>query len=176
MKGIDRATLAERRLGEHRKEETNMRLNPARPGEDGLARVGILRGVLGEPHADDVGCLEFRGDVQMSGIRWQRERMADQMTTCARCEDEYNLRDGEEPSKYCDSCAQERVVELEELVTRISHWTCECTGVQQVVGDYCAPCLCRRAMKGLSATPLDPIADDQEVPDPPEPRLPREGE
>jgi hypothetical protein len=36
--------------------------------------------------------------------------------TCARCEDEYNLRDGMEPSKYCDPCAQIRVTELEALL------------------------------------------------------------
>lgn len=36
--------------------------------------------------------------------------------TCARCEDEYSLRDGMEPSKYCDPCAQEIVSELEAML------------------------------------------------------------
>lgn len=43
--------------------------------------------------------------------------------TCARCEDEYSLRDGMEPSKYCDPCAQERVSELEAmLATEPQRW------------------------------------------------------
>ncbi len=33
--------------------------------------------------------------------------------TCSRCEEEYSLRDGMEPSKYCDLCAQELIPELE---------------------------------------------------------------
>lgn len=32
---------------------------------------------------------------------------------CQRCESEYNLRDGYEVSKYCDTCAQELVTEYE---------------------------------------------------------------
>jgi hypothetical protein len=32
---------------------------------------------------------------------------------CARCEEEYSLHDGMDPSRYCDPCAQERVSELE---------------------------------------------------------------
>jgi PHP family Zn ribbon phosphoesterase len=70
-----------------------------------------------------------------------------EIPTCARCEGEYALRDGEEPSKYCDPCAQERVVELEELVNRISHWPCE--EPAQTSGCECASCLCRQSMKGL---------------------------
>lgn len=38
---------------------------------------------------------------------------------CERCETEYNLHDGYEPSKYCDYCAQERVSELEPMLKKI---------------------------------------------------------
>lgn len=38
---------------------------------------------------------------------------------CARCEDEYFLRDGMEPTKYCDPCAHERVAELEALLEKL---------------------------------------------------------
>ena len=33
---------------------------------------------------------------------------------CERCEDEYSLRDGMEPTKYCDACAHQTVSELEQ--------------------------------------------------------------
>ena len=39
--------------------------------------------------------------------------------TCARCGDEYNLRDGMDPSKYCDPCAQEHISELEPMLKRL---------------------------------------------------------
>ena len=45
MKGIDRATLAERRLGEHRKEETNMRL-PHSAGDSMTFLRDIPRGLV----------------------------------------------------------------------------------------------------------------------------------
>jgi len=32
---------------------------------------------------------------------------------CVRCEEEYGLRDGMDPSKYCDECAQILIDELE---------------------------------------------------------------
>jgi hypothetical protein len=38
---------------------------------------------------------------------------------CARCGDEYNLRDGMEETKYCDPCAQECVSELEPMVKKL---------------------------------------------------------
>ena len=44
-----------------------------RPAPHDLAGLGILRGVLGEPHADLLGSLGVCGDIQMNGIRWQRE-------------------------------------------------------------------------------------------------------
>jgi hypothetical protein len=39
--------------------------------------------------------------------------------TCEFCGDEYSLHDGYEPSKYCDSCAQERVVEFEGMLKKL---------------------------------------------------------
>lgn len=40
--------------------------------------------------------------------------------TCARCGDEYSLRDGMEETKYCDPCAPERVSDLEPMVKQLA--------------------------------------------------------
>ena len=42
--------------------------------------------------------------------------MTDGPPTCERCEAEYYLRDGDDPTKYCDHCAHERVAELEAVL------------------------------------------------------------
>ena len=34
---------------------------------------------------------------------------------CERCGMEYNLRDGDDPSKYCDPCAQAALLDMEKL-------------------------------------------------------------
>lgn len=39
--------------------------------------------------------------------------MSYSIPTCEECGDEYDLRDGCDPSKYCDECAQVRVIALE---------------------------------------------------------------
>ena len=39
------------------------------------------------------------------------------------------------------------LISIVEMVERISHWPCE--EPAQTSGCECAPCLCRRAMKGL---------------------------
>lgn len=38
---------------------------------------------------------------------------------CEKCGDEYWLKDGMEPSKYCDPCAQEVVISLEARVAEL---------------------------------------------------------
>lgn len=43
----------------------------------------------------------------------------DEPPTCARCHDEYSLRDGMDPTKYCDECAQARVSELEPMLKKL---------------------------------------------------------
>jgi len=41
---------------------------------------------------------------------------------CARCDEEYGLRAGMDPSKYCDECAQILIDELEPRCERVV-WT-----------------------------------------------------
>jgi PHP family Zn ribbon phosphoesterase len=38
---------------------------------------------------------------------------------CARCDRAFFLRDGYEPTKYCDECAQELVEELEQQLAEL---------------------------------------------------------
>jgi hypothetical protein len=41
-------------------------------------------------------------------------------TTCVRCDEEYSLSRGDDPSRFCDDCAQKIAEEyLPELITRI---------------------------------------------------------
>lgn len=43
-------------------------------------------------------------------------------SACARCHNVYELRDGCEPTKYCDPCAHERVAELEAELSEQANW------------------------------------------------------
>jgi uncharacterized Zn ribbon protein len=48
---------------------------------------------------------------------------------CERCESEYSLRDGQDPTRYCDECAQvvveEQAAQIERLRTAISQYADE---------------------------------------------------
>ena len=39
---------------------------------------------------------------------------------CEKCGDEYSLREGGEPTGYCDPCAQEVLIEFQEALEKIS--------------------------------------------------------
>lgn len=43
-----------------------------------------------------------------------------EIPTCKKCEAEYSLRDGYEPTDYCDECAQAIAVELREALEDIA--------------------------------------------------------
>ena len=43
----------------------------------------------------------------------------DSETCCKSCGDEYELRDGEEPTKYCDHCAHKIVERLEHEIEEL---------------------------------------------------------
>lgn len=38
---------------------------------------------------------------------------------CVLCESEYNLHDGMDVSKYCDPCAQSRVIDVEIMLKKL---------------------------------------------------------
>lgn len=100
---------------------------------------------------------------------------------CARCGDEYWLRDGMEPTKYCDPCAHERVAELEALLEKLK-WI----SVEDRLPDLDKAVLCygqglrwiahRRGHYAKTAgfwenngelLPFEMFTDWQELPDPP---------
>lgn len=43
-----------------------------------------------------------------------------ELPTCKKCEAEYSLRDGYEPSDYCDECAQELAVKFRSALEEIA--------------------------------------------------------
>ena len=43
----------------------------------------------------------------------------DEPPVCARCQEEYGLEDGMDPSKYCHQCAHVRVAELEPMLKKL---------------------------------------------------------
>ena len=53
--------------------------------------------------------------------KWTQDR--NEPPTCARCGDEYSLRDGMKPSKYCDPCAQESISGMEPLFRELHKFT-----------------------------------------------------
>jgi hypothetical protein len=51
------------------------------------------------------------------GKQVERDEEERDPTECVRCGNHYSLRDGCDPGKYCDPCAQERVIELESAAS-----------------------------------------------------------
>lgn len=103
---------------------------------------------MGEDHADFENQEQGRGGASGASVELHPESARVKKKKPLKCGREYQLREGEEPTTFCDSCAHNQVEELRAEVQRLidlawNHFTClhHNDAERAAIAPHCPVCL-----------------------------------